>query len=173
MAAYRPTALLLIALTPLLALAALTLSRPNPAEAHPLGNFTVNRYAGVELSGGSIYVHYVLDLAEIPTFQEGDRVRAPGFAAEAARRLELVVDGERLPLRVIEHRSVARPGAGGLETLRFDAVYRAKGTGTALALRDRNFGSRIGWREITVRAADGQTKVLRRAGDPLDFLCQP
>jgi len=140
------------------------LALPAGAAAHPLGNFTVNRYAGVELSGGSIYVHYVLDLAEIPTFQQGDRVRAPGFAAEAARRLELVVDGERLPLRVIEHRSVARPGAGGLETLRFDAVYRAEGTGTALALRDRNFGSRIGWREITVGAADGAT--LRNASVP-------
>ena len=32
-----------------------------PAAAHPLGNFTVNRYARVELSAGVVRVYYVLD----------------------------------------------------------------------------------------------------------------
>src|SRR5205823_2702073 len=46
-------------------LAALVL--PVAASAHPLGNFTVNRFSRIEVSGSRIYVRYVLDLAEIPT----------------------------------------------------------------------------------------------------------
>jgi len=51
------------------ALAALVL--PVAASAHPLGNFTVNRFSRIEVVGPRVYVHYVLDLAEIPTFQAG------------------------------------------------------------------------------------------------------
>jgi nickel/cobalt exporter len=135
------------------------LAVPASALAHPLGNFTVNRHATVELSGDSIFVRYALDLAEIPTFQLGDRVAAPGFAAVAARNLELTVDGRRVPLRALEERSVRRPGAGGLETIRFDAVYAAgRVSGSTLSLRDRNFSSRIGWREIVVAARDGANR---------------
>jgi ABC-type nickel/cobalt efflux system permease component RcnA len=128
---------------------------PASALAHPLGNFTVNRHAEISLSGGRIYVHYALDLAEIPTLQLGQVVRRTGFAARAAKRLELRVDGRSAPLRVREHRTVRRPGAGGLETLRFDAVYETRVAGSSLSFRDRNFGSRIGWREIVVHAGEG------------------
>jgi len=65
------------------------------------------------------------------------------------------VDGKTVPLRVLGHRSQMRPGAGGLKTLRFDALYAAAARGGSLAFRDRNFGSRIGWKEIVVRASDG------------------
>lgn len=126
-----------------------------PASAHPLGNFTVNHYAGIEVSGSTTYVHVVLDLAEIPAFQLGARVRAPGYAAALTRELELTLDGRRVPLRVVERLVTSRPGAGGLTTLRLDAVYEAAGTGTRVAFRDHSFGSRIGWREITLSARDG------------------
>lgn len=139
---------------------------PSLAAAHPLGNFTINRHATVELAGDRIYVHYALDLAEIPAFQLGDRVRGRGFATEIGSRLELRLDGRRAPLRILERRVQARPGAGGLETLRFDGVYVATGTGTRLALRDRNFASRIGWREIVVLARDGAD--LRSASVPAE-----
>ena len=39
------------------------------AQAHPLGNFTINHLARLEPEGGQLRVHYVLDIAEIPTFQ--------------------------------------------------------------------------------------------------------
>jgi ABC-type nickel/cobalt efflux system permease component RcnA len=139
---------------------------PALAAAHPLGNFTVNRYAGVELSGGRIYVHYVLDLAEIPTFQDGARVRAPGFARRLAGGLQLTVDGRRSPLRVLQSRASARPGAGGLPTLRFETVYEAAATGSSLTLEDHTFGSRVGWREITIRASNGA--AVRRASVPAE-----
>jgi nickel/cobalt transporter (NicO) family protein len=44
---------------------------PAAASAHPLGNFTINRFSRVEVSGHRLYVRYVLDMAEIPTFQAG------------------------------------------------------------------------------------------------------
>jgi ABC-type nickel/cobalt efflux system permease component RcnA len=136
---------------------------PGLAAAHPLGNFTVNRYSGIELSGRDVYVHYVLDLAEIPTYQEGDRVRAPGFQSELARRLALELDGRSIALVPVKHKLSERPGAGGLPTLRLDAVFRAQlpdrepGGETSLVFHDTNFADRIGWKEVVVRGNRGAT----------------
>jgi nickel/cobalt transporter (NicO) family protein len=136
--------------------AAVALVAVGTAAAHPLGNFTVNRYAGVELAGSTIYVRYALDLAEIPSYQLRDEVRRPAFAARLARDLELVLDGKRVPLRVVERRLATSPGAGGLQTVRVDVVYAAEGrAATVLRFQDRAFPGRIGWREVTVSARDG------------------
>jgi nickel/cobalt exporter len=141
--------------------AAAALVSPTAASAHPLGNFTVNRYSGIELSGERIYVHYVLDIAEIPTFQEGDTVRAPGFVERVGRRLELRVDGHRVPLGAVQHKLGERPGAGGLPVLRFEAVFAAEGElaragrVARLVFQDTNFASRVGWKEVVVTAEHG------------------
>ena len=108
------------------------LASPAVATAHPLGNFTINRLTTIELSGGRIYVHYVLDLAEIPTFQLGAAARRPAFALEAGRRLELLVDGRRARLRLMARRVVEPPAPAGLDTLRLDAVYEADRVGSRL-----------------------------------------
>jgi nickel/cobalt exporter len=127
------------------------------AAAHPLGNFTVNRFSAIELSGRDVYVHYVLDLAEIPTYQEGGRVRSAGFTTEVARGLRLELDGERVTLVPMKHKLSTKPGAGGLPTLRFEAVFRTArpARGTALVFHDTNFAERIGWKEVVVRAERG------------------
>ncbi|MEX2210546.1 MAG: sulfite exporter TauE/SafE family protein [Gaiellaceae bacterium] len=135
------------------ALAALAL--PGAVAAHPLGNFTVNRAAEVTVSGDRVYLRYVLDLAEIPALQEGDRVRRPGFAASLSRSLVLRVDGRRTALRPLATRVAELPGAGGLATLRFEAVYDAGPAGTGVAFADETFVDRIGWREVVVRADRG------------------
>jgi ABC-type nickel/cobalt efflux system permease component RcnA len=135
------------------------LAVPALASAHPLGNFTVNRFAGIELAGSNVYVRYSIDLAEIPTYQLGDEVRAPGYPARLARDLELSIDGRPLPLRALERRLVSSPGAGGLETLRLDVVYAAKAAGGELVFRHRSFPGRIGWREVTLSARDGAEVV--------------
>ena len=108
-----------------LVVVAVALAHPGGAAAHPLGNFTVNHYAGIELAGNRVFVRYVLDLAEIPTFQSGDRVRAPRYPAELAHELDLRFGGDRVDLRPLAHRVSERAGAGGLPTLRFEAVARA------------------------------------------------
>jgi nickel/cobalt transporter (NicO) family protein len=153
------------------------------AFAHPLGNFTVNRFSAVEVSGENIYVKQVLDLAEIPTFQEGKRVRRAGYAHELAKGLELDVDGKRASLRVLDSSVVLRPGAGGLETLRYEAVYESSLSGRSLRFRDDSFGSRIGWREVVVRAARGARIESANVGSrsvsdelreyPRDLLSEP
>jgi ABC-type nickel/cobalt efflux system permease component RcnA len=167
----------------LLAGLAAALAVPAAAQAHPLGNFTVNRYSAVEASGDSVYVKYVLDLAEIPTYQEGDRVRRPGFAAQVSRGLVLELDGHRAILRTLASRTHSRPGAGGLPTLRFEAVYEADRTGSAIRFEDTNFEGRIGWREVVVRADRGAHVVssdapARSVSDelrvyPADLLSEP
>src|SRR3954465_5999260 len=84
------------------------------AGAHPLGNFTVNHYARVELSAGVVRVYYVLDEAEIPTFQERDAVKADPErfagrrAAELAGGMQLTVDGTPVPLHV-DHLDLTLP----------------------------------------------------------------
>ena len=42
--------------------------------AHPLGNFSVNQYSGIEADGGKILITQVLDLAEIPTLQQTPQI---------------------------------------------------------------------------------------------------
>jgi ABC-type nickel/cobalt efflux system permease component RcnA len=128
---------------------------PAIAGAHPLGNFTINHYAGIEVAGSDIYVRYALDVAEIPTYQLGSEIRSPSYPAALARDLLLTLDGRSVPLRVVEHRAATRPGAGGLKTLRLDVVYRARGDGEELAFRDTTFPGRIGWREVTISERDG------------------
>jgi hypothetical protein len=75
------------------------------ASAHPLGNFTTNHYAEVVLSGDRAFVVYVLDLAEIPTFQSRSAVETRGRARYAAglearikAALDVAIDGRRRTL---------------------------------------------------------------------------
>ena len=151
----RLAALAVIALAALVA--------PTVASAHPLGNFTINHYSRVQPSGDRVYVLYVLDMAEIPTFRERQTMESSQeYAAAAARRiaraLVLTVDGKRLPLTPIE-RAIAFPsGVGGLDTLRLQVVL---GTGRiergdtrrSLSFRDTTFAGRIGWKEVVVAPA--------------------
>ena len=83
-----------------------------------------------------MYVRYVLDLAEIPTFQSGDRVRAPRLSRGARARSSICgSDGERSSCARWRTASSERPGAGGLPTLRFEAVYAASLRGSRAHLR--------------------------------------
>ena len=140
----------------LFALAAL--AAPAAAAAHPLGNFTVNRFSRVEVSGPRLYVRYVLDLAEIPTFQAG-RIDAHAYAERIARGARLRVNGRRaalVPLRT----ALAHPlGAGGLHTTRLETILRGPVLHgpTRIAYRDDNYRDRIGWKEIVVGARTPST----------------
>lgn len=143
--------------------AAIALFAPATALAHPLGNFTINHYSRVQPSGDRVYVLYVLDMAEIPTFRERQKMDSPAsYAAATARRisgeLELVVDGRRLALMPIEQAVAYPPGVGGLTTTRLQVVLRTEQlpSGNAplsLSYRDTTFAGRVGWKEIAVAPA--------------------
>jgi ABC-type nickel/cobalt efflux system permease component RcnA len=150
----------------MLAAAALGLVSAGTAAAHPLGNFTTNHHVEVVLSGDRAYVHYVLDLAEIPTFQARDRAATLGsarYAAElrtaVARGLALSVDGAPRRLVPMGERLAYPAGAAGLRTTRLAIVFDAGDLGRAgphsLAVSNDAFGGRLGWRELVIRAERG------------------
>src|SRR5919204_425821 len=69
-----------------------------PAHAHPLGNFSENHLAVVRVSADRVDVRWILDQAEIPTFQERDLSPSEVLAREravAARGVTLTVGGPR------------------------------------------------------------------------------
>jgi ABC-type nickel/cobalt efflux system permease component RcnA len=147
-------------------LALVALALPAGAQAHPLGNFTINRYSRIEPSGDRIYVLYVLDMAEIPTFQAQPTVRAngtsqyaEGLATAIGRRLELSADGRPLALRPLRQALAFPPGQAGLHTTRLEIVYRSEPLRSSkpaqIDYRDTNYAGRIGWKEIVLRTSSG------------------
>ena len=103
---------------------------PVAAQAHPLGNFTVNRYSRVELAGRQVDVLYVLDMAEIPTYRERRLIGREGQArwlsdtiARIERGVTLQVDGRRATLTPLKRQLAFPPGAAGLRTLRLEIVF--------------------------------------------------
>jgi len=155
----------------LFALAALV--APAAAAAHPLGNFTVNRFSRVEVSGPRLYVRYVLDLAEIPTYQAG-RIDAGKYAREIAQNARLSVDGKAAALRPVRTRLAHPRGAGGLDTTRLEVVLagpRLDRT-SRIAYGDGNYRDRIGWKEIVV-GADTPSRSHELRAYPKDLLQSP
>jgi nickel/cobalt transporter (NicO) family protein len=149
-----------------LMLVAAALAAPLGAAAHPLGNFTINRFSRVEVSGQHVYVRYVLDMAEIPTFQvrstiarEGEARYARDLTQSIGGGLRLTAGGRVLPLRALEHELAFPPGQAGLRTLRFEAVFASpglpEGVATRLVYRDLNYDGRVGWKEIVLSAGSG------------------
>jgi nickel/cobalt exporter len=160
-----------VALAGLAALAALVL--PASAAAHPLGNFTINRFSRLETSGPRLYVLYVLDMAEIPTFQAG-RIDPQAYARRIARNAELNVDGRRARLIPVAEALAHPRGAGGLHTTRLEVVLRGpvlKGQSSVI-YHDNNYRGRIGWKEIVVGAKAHSISDELRAY-PKDLLQSP
>jgi nickel/cobalt exporter len=80
--------------------------------AHPMGNFSVNHYSKISFERDGVRVTYIIDLAEIPTYQELQQgnvtanVADPAVThfvesrgAELGRGLSLMVGGTHLPAR--------------------------------------------------------------------------
>jgi len=140
----------------LLAVTLLSLLVPAVASAHPLGNFTVNRFARVEVAGDRLYVRYVIDMAEIPTLQRVP-LRTSG--------LRITVDGAPARLRTVRT-ALAHPlGAAGLHTTRFQAILAGPHVARTaqVVVDDRNYAGRIGWKEIVFGASTASASDELRA----------
>ena len=177
----------------LLLAAAVPLLSAGGASAHPLGNFTINRYARIEVYGEALRVYYVLDYAEIPAFQlketvdadrdgvmSPDEVRAhlTSSADELANGMTLAVDGEPLAVTAVEQSGQVLDGQAGLEVLRLIYVYEApvQTPGeVSVSYEDRNFSGRAGWREVVVRPSEGAAVTVAlslltdRSNELLDY----
>jgi hypothetical protein len=147
----RPLFLLAL-VAALLAAFVLALANPGSVGAHPLGNFTVNHYSRIEIYSDVVRVHFVLDMAEIPTFQENadvdadsngtiDTTEAQAFAdgkeSEVAANLNLVLNGERADLTVARTNATFPEGQGGLLTTRLTAVYETPAPSGVISLASR------------------------------------
>src|SRR5262245_23194676 len=159
------------AIGPIALVAGLALLAP-PASAHPLGNFSISHYSGLRVAEGTVELHYVLDLAEIPAFQEihatgivPDPVH-PSLAAYAVAKAEALkeglraeVGGRRLAFETLASEVIFPPGAGGLPTLKIGVRYRAGlppgGPTATLFYRDTNHEDRAGWKEIVATPGPG------------------
>src|SRR4051812_35023123 len=131
-----------------------------PAEAHPLGNFSVNHLSTVSISADRVDVRYILDQAEIPTVQERGLARAEVLRRkldEVAHGLVLTVDGRRADLRAAGRPRLSFPGgAGGLPTTRLElALGAAVHIPRRVVLHDGTFPGRIGWKAIVIAPGDG------------------
>jgi ABC-type nickel/cobalt efflux system permease component RcnA len=159
------------------------------ALAHPLGNFTTNQLAQVRIDEGQARVHYVLDQAEIPTFQQIQRFDASGNGtiegaerrplldadlAEISSGLELTADGEALRLGAPRDAQLSfPPGQGGLLLTRIEVDFTAPLSRDVrrVALVNGAFPGRIGWHAIQILPGSG-TDVTSSvpATDPTDAL---
>ncbi|KAB2971936.1 nickel transporter [Streptomyces sp. SS1-1] len=145
----------------LTAACALALVPSPPASAHPLGNFTVNRYDGLVVAPGKLRVDHVEDLAEIPATQAGPAIEKAGLTAwarercaSAARDSEVTVEGRTVPLTVTGSHARTRPGQAGLDTLRVECELTAplpEHASLDVEFTGAGGGSGPGWREITAR----------------------
>jgi ABC-type nickel/cobalt efflux system permease component RcnA len=135
--------------------------------AHPMGNFSVNHYSKITLEREGIRISYIIDLAEIPTYQELQQGNVTADVADPAvtrfvalrgeefgRGLSLVIDGRRLPLRLLSSQVIFPPGAGGLPTMKMGFVYQAlyppagDRSSAGLQYADNNFPGHAGWKEM-------------------------
>ncbi|KUN00879.1 nickel transporter [Streptomyces yokosukanensis] len=145
----------------LLATGALVLLAGGTAGAHPLGNFTVNRYDGLVAAPGRLRVDHVEDLAEIPATQAEPDLRRLGATrwarqrcARAAEGSRLTVDGRTTALTAVGGVARLRPGQAGLHTLRVECRLTAplpRGATVTVGFRSAGAADGTGWREITAR----------------------
>ncbi len=148
-------------------LAAVSLLLMPRSFAHPMGNFSVNHYSKISLERNGVRISYIIDLAEIPTYQELQQGNITATVAdpavtrfvvqrgrEFAHGLSLVVDGKRLDLRLLSSQVIFPPGAGGLPTMKMGFVYQAAypaavdHSSANLQFADNNFPGHAGWKEI-------------------------
>ena len=147
------------------------------ADAHPLGNLSVNHYHGLVLAPHLLVDEAVVDTAEIPTAQADRTVDADGDGAASPIELDaygrqqcaalqaavtVTVGEKKVALALASSSFVYRPGQAGLPTSRLDCRLEApldvSAGRSTVVFSDGYLADRVGWHEITARG-DGVTLV--------------
>ncbi|MFN7998993.1 MAG: hypothetical protein U0Q18_35550 [Bryobacteraceae bacterium] len=131
--------------------------------AHPMGNFSVSHFARIEVDGSGARIRYVLDLAEIPSFELLQRWGLDAFGAseplnrkaqeqarEWVRNLQIACDGRSVSPRFEGATVAVAKGAGGAPVLRISSLLKLPVAAGDLTYEDRNYPDRAGWKEIVV-----------------------
>jgi nickel/cobalt transporter (NicO) family protein len=156
---------------------------PREAQAHPLGNLTINHYSSLTFAEETARITYILDFAEIPTLQQKARLDANGDGKLSDEEANAYLDAEMpslvealrlragdeiLPLEVLHRSAEYRPGQGGLPTLRVEAHLLAdlpKDWRGKAQYADQTYEHRLGWREMVVK--DGPEVIIRNSTAPV------
>jgi nickel/cobalt transporter (NicO) family protein len=131
-----------------------------------MGNFSVNHYSRLHFRERGVDLTYVLDLAEIPTFELlgqwqidwKDEALLNGKCKRQAQEwlgnLSILQGERRLPLHIISVSSRAVEGAGALPVLRITITAETPLQSGEVRYRDGNYPGRAGWKEIVVDHSD-------------------
>jgi nickel/cobalt transporter (NicO) family protein len=131
--------------------------------AHPMGNFSVSHYSRLQLERDGVTLAYVLDLAEIPTFElfadwgvtPSDAAtlnrKAEDQARQWIRNLNISVGGTSATAALKSVKATISDGAGGMPVLRVAMEADVSAGPGELIYEDRNYSNRTGWKEIVIR----------------------
>ena len=140
--------------------------------SHPMGNFSISHYSRLTFGPESIDFLYLIDMAEIPAFQEKPRVDLNGngtFEAseqdaylsrkvgELSEGLVVRLNGTRCPLARTSQQLEFLPGGLNLPTLKISLKYQLPLKAgqlkvvNVLEYEDTNFPGHAGWKEIVVQ----------------------
>jgi nickel/cobalt transporter (NicO) family protein len=150
--------------------------------AHPMGNFSVNHYARIQVEPDGAEILFVLDLAEIPTFELLQKwgltasspkvdlqAKAVAEAGDWSKQLLITVDGKPVAKRFLGAEMITADGAGGLPVMRLDMRLKVAATPGHLEYADGTYPDRTaGWKEIVV-AAKGGAGIKTSTAGPKDI----
>ena len=149
--------------------------------AHPMGNFSVNHYANLRVTTGGVELQYVLDLAEIPTFEllrkwnldrTAPQLELDEHARQQARewldKLAINVNGQVAKPTLKSAQLVIADGAGNLPILRIETRAHVNAAAGTIRFEDLNFPQRAGWKEIVVSYGPG-VAVLKTSQSDKDI----
>jgi nickel/cobalt transporter (NicO) family protein len=147
--------------------------------AHPLGNFSVNRFMKFEADVAGVEMKYAIDLAEIPTFElfqdwemtaSSPRDQLDRRAAQQSRawmrNLAIRVDGRTVEPVFESAELVIADGAGNLPVVRITARMRIAVAPGRFVYEDHNFDGRAGWKEIVIDA--NHARIISASQDHQD-----
>lgn len=147
-----------------------------PADAHPLGNLSINHLDSLRFDETRVVDVAIVDTAEIPTAQAADQIDADGDGTASPDELErygvvqcaayrasltLTVDDQPVNVNTSSTAFEYRPGQAGLQTTRLECEFEMQAdlsTRRRVTFSNRFASDRVGWHEITA-VGDGSTIV--------------
>lgn len=139
--------------------------------AHPLGNFSINNFIRIEVEKDRIRLHGIVDMAEIPTFQESQKIDInkdgtldqeelssylDKITPSIVAKYNVLIDGQPAEIQTVSKEISVPMGSGNLPTLKMKWLLsiplppNEKDSIHHLSFTNNNFQERVGWNEIVV-----------------------
>lgn len=149
-----------------------------------MGNFSVSHFTRFDVEKKTVKITYVLDLAEIPTYQlvrdwnldpSADAKipaatltqKATEQAREWIRNLAFTSNGAPLTPKQEATKIKLSDGAGGMHVSRIETTLRLENVPGKLSFEDRNYPDRAGWKEIVITSTD-KTPIIQASHSGTD-----